>query len=289
MTTDRTPAQAEAARRNGARSRGPATPEGKARSARNALRHGMRAERFVLLHGETVAECEAHFASVRRDLGVDDGETERGLVEAVATATWRAVRADRLEAQLIDGLATAGAAEGRRPGFQLARDPGAQGALSALLRYRGQIEAETRRGLDLLLRLRRARAQGLLPEPEEGLEGEATAPEPPVSSEPEPAPNEPEALPVEATLPTAPLTPEPANTDEPAAPAATAGAPVPNEPGRPAASPVSGLTPATAAVTERTRPEEEPGLSPIGLAALALLRERTRPGEGPCERRAIGR
>ena len=56
-------ARAEASRTNGAKSRGPKTPEGKARSAQNALRHGMRAEKHVVLP-EDAAEFGALVAAM---------------------------------------------------------------------------------------------------------------------------------------------------------------------------------------------------------------------------------
>ena len=46
------PAQIEASRRNGARSRGPVTEEGKARASRNALKHGLTAMHHLVLEDE---------------------------------------------------------------------------------------------------------------------------------------------------------------------------------------------------------------------------------------------
>jgi hypothetical protein len=49
-------ARAAASRRNGAKSRGPKTAEGKARSSQNALKHGFRAQKFVVVGDEDPKE-----------------------------------------------------------------------------------------------------------------------------------------------------------------------------------------------------------------------------------------
>ena len=48
--------------------RGPKTPEGKARSAMNALKHGLRAREFGLLPEEDPAEWAEHLADLRAGL-----------------------------------------------------------------------------------------------------------------------------------------------------------------------------------------------------------------------------
>src|SRR5215204_6064370 len=52
----RSPAQVEASRRNGARSKGPVTDEGKAKASRNALQHGLTAMHHLVLEDEAPQE-----------------------------------------------------------------------------------------------------------------------------------------------------------------------------------------------------------------------------------------
>ena len=77
--------RAESARVNGAKSRGPKTPEGKARSSRNALRHGLLSKRLSPLQsdsGERV-DYEHHLRGLIREFSPATA-TELNLVETLA-------------------------------------------------------------------------------------------------------------------------------------------------------------------------------------------------------------
>ena len=78
-------ARAEASRRNGAKSRGPKTPEGKARAAQNALKHGMRAAKYVVLPEEDGAEFAAAEAAMVEELA-PVGALQAVLARRIAVA-----------------------------------------------------------------------------------------------------------------------------------------------------------------------------------------------------------
>jgi hypothetical protein len=82
-----TPAQIEANQRNGRLSTGPKTEAGKARSAKNALRHGLRSDEPVL-PGEDPDAWEAHRAGVVASLS-PAGALEAELAGRVALSLWR--------------------------------------------------------------------------------------------------------------------------------------------------------------------------------------------------------
>jgi hypothetical protein len=92
--------KAEAARINGAKSRGPVTPEGKARSARNGITHGLTAQAIVLIN-ESRPLFEALHQAVIERFQPQDGQ-ESLLVEAIATAQWRIRRCWGLETAIFD-------------------------------------------------------------------------------------------------------------------------------------------------------------------------------------------
>lgn len=94
------PTPADIARANGAKSRGPVTPYGKARSSRNATRHGLRASQLVLLPEESRAEFQALLNSYF-DQFQPQTQYETKLVSVMAATRWRLDRLVSIETNLI--------------------------------------------------------------------------------------------------------------------------------------------------------------------------------------------
>jgi hypothetical protein len=106
-----TPAQIEANCHNAARSTGPRTAGGKARSSRNALRHGLRSE-LPVLPGEDPRGWEEHRAGILRSLA-PAGPLEAELAGRVALSLWRLRRVAVYETA-VTALGVNGVAEEAR-------------------------------------------------------------------------------------------------------------------------------------------------------------------------------
>jgi hypothetical protein len=85
----------EANRQNAQKSTGPRTPEGKATSSRNALRHGLLAQQ-VLVPGEDGEALRELAEGLRTELQ-PVGELENLLVEQIIATHWRLRRLGRVE------------------------------------------------------------------------------------------------------------------------------------------------------------------------------------------------
>lgn len=89
----------KSARANGAKSRGPATPEGRAKSSRNSLRHGLSAKSVLLpaeSHEQFQLLLDAHIQQFQ-----PANPVEMDLVEAMAVARWRLRRIWAIETSLL--------------------------------------------------------------------------------------------------------------------------------------------------------------------------------------------
>ena len=91
--------QIEANRRNALKSTGPRTAEGKMRSRRNAVRHGLTAE-TVVVGLEDSEDYRAFEASVTADYEPQTA-VERELVLRLASLLWRLRRATAIETGLL--------------------------------------------------------------------------------------------------------------------------------------------------------------------------------------------
>ena len=95
-----TPKQIQAARTNGARSKGPVTDAGKKNSARNSIRHGLLAETVVLEEEST--ERFLDLLTEFMDEHQPSTATQVTLVETMAVARWRQLRVWGAQKTAID-------------------------------------------------------------------------------------------------------------------------------------------------------------------------------------------
>ena len=99
MTTKR---QIAANRRNARKSTGPRSVEGKERSSRNAVKHGLTSRRAVLAD-----EDPAQFLEYRIEVHADlrpMGALETTLANRITAQMWRLARIPAIEAEMIDTL-----------------------------------------------------------------------------------------------------------------------------------------------------------------------------------------
>ena len=95
MTTDK---QFAANRANAQKSTGPTSEAGKARSSRNAIRHGLTARDLFVPPGD-----EAEFEAFQQELEAGlrpDGSAQMLVFNQILSASWRLLRCDRAEAEL---------------------------------------------------------------------------------------------------------------------------------------------------------------------------------------------
>jgi hypothetical protein len=97
----RTDKQIEASRINGAKSQGPKTPEGKAKSAQNGNRHNLAGGHIVLLSNESPDEFIA-FCNGYLDAFAPANFVERDLVNQLIAASWRLARISAMESAIIE-------------------------------------------------------------------------------------------------------------------------------------------------------------------------------------------
>ena len=156
--------KSETARTNGAKSRGPVTPEGKARSCANTRRHGLTAS--VLLDGES----DTHFKRLLADF-MDQFQPQTGveadLVEMMAISRWRLRRLLGIETHLFDlemirrqeqiDADFTGTDHNDRLAFVFQRMSDSGNSLTLLLRYEGSLNRSYDKALKHLLQLQSIR------------------------------------------------------------------------------------------------------------------------------------
>jgi hypothetical protein len=191
MPKPRTDAQRAAARANGAKSKGPITPEGKSKSALNALRHGMLAGSLVL-----TSESRAKFDAVLHDYLDEyqpEGRTENDLVEAIVAAKWLQQRCWTISTSLMnvtmDRMAEAIDGEfsdidtGTRTALAFLKQADQSAAIALLNRYAARHDREWHRAFATLRTIQKERRERSDP-PSQPQPNSPNEPEPDLTPEP---------------------------------------------------------------------------------------------------------
>lgn len=149
--------KAEAARANGAKSNGPATPEGKARSAQNSTRHGLNSQTVVLASESQEEYNELLSDFLRRYQPA--GPVETDLVHEIAATRWRLRRILRLETAAFDQVIERAIEENPEATESEALENLASSkTLSMLDRYEGRLRRGYERAVAELRRIQSERA-----------------------------------------------------------------------------------------------------------------------------------
>jgi hypothetical protein len=155
--------RSETSRLNGAKSRGPVTPEGRARSSLNASSHGLTAKTLILRN-----ENEAHFLEIMNasfDYFQPSNQVEVDLISEMVAARWRLRRVWRYETAILDIEMDAQAPdfekrfqtydEDMRGGLAFATQVDKSNGLATALRFDIHLSRTYRKSLDEFRRVRR--------------------------------------------------------------------------------------------------------------------------------------
>ena len=192
----RTERQQQASRDNGAKSRGPKTPEGKARSSRNSVIHGLLASAIVLEE-----ENRATFEQMQAEITAEFAPAtpfESTLVCVMLAARWRSFRILGMECAELDFALRTTPANGldtSTRGSRAMHQQGGDVSEGLLRRYEAHYERMHSRAFNMLVKYRQLSATIFAPGPED-----------PHNEDPQPAP-EPEPEPQTESSPAA--TPKP--------------------------------------------------------------------------------
>ena len=153
MSTEK---QIEANRLNAQKSTGPKSPEAKARTRQNALRHGLTAEQAVLPH-----ESAKDYDKLRAGMiqaHAPENVAEQALVEELINAYWRLLRLHRVETRYWEHLGGSYNRGDQGVAEALIQSPDKQ--TRSFFRYYAQVEKSYYRALTAVNQLKRDREKG---------------------------------------------------------------------------------------------------------------------------------